>query len=486
MAGSVTGIDTGDHHLTAVQVVRGMGVWEIKACNRTPINGIEDLDQGLSNLLSVMDLEGSECIVALPDAETYYRNLAVPFKDRRKQGEILSFELEPNIPFSVDDLIIDFLSTNRGIAPELLAVFAEKRVIAQVLDAFQVRGIEPEALCARLIPFVLQLMNRSETPPSGLLLDLGEKRVTLALWQKRELALIRSYFNGNSIQGSERGDPSSTFLHAAMNTVRLSIHAFAAERKDFEPPEKVLLTGRCAMDGKVPEFVTQFFGVPTFNVNLSDDNRIRLGENLGPSWNPLLMDGALSLALGWYSAKGLGPDFRKEAFAVEKRSVFRSAMFKKVALWMLIIAALWAVDTGVDIHFLKQRVSALDDRILSIFKRTFPNIKRIVDPLKQAQIELNQLKRTATPGQVAGINGRALDLLLEISERLPESMDLKVSRLTIDSGSVRIKGDTDTYNTVDRVKQGLEKSALFKTTTISSANLDRGTNRVLFEIKLGR
>jgi len=141
---------------------------------------------------------------------------------------------------------------------------------------------------------------------------------------------------------------------------------------------------------------------------------------------------------------------------------------------------------GVDTYFLKQRAAALDSRILVLFKKTFPHISRIVDPVKQAQIEINELKRVATPGRVAGMNSRALDLFLEISERLPESMDLKVSRLMIDPNSVRIKGDTDTYNTVDRVKQGLEKSSLFKTTTISSANLDRGKNRVLFEIKLGR
>jgi general secretion pathway protein L len=190
--------------------------------------------------------------------------------------------------------------------------------------------------------------------------------------------------------------------------------------------------------------------------------------------------------LGRYSAKGLGPNLRRNGFEIQKRSFYRSKIFRKVAAWLLVIASLWAVDMGVDTYFLKQRAAALDSRTLVLFKKTFPHIGRIVDPVKQAQIEINELKRVATPGQVAGMNGRALDLLLEISERLPDSMDLKVSRLVIDPNSVRIKGDTDTYNTVDQVKQGLEKSSLFKTTTISSANLDRGKNRVLFEIKLGR
>ncbi|HKI49256.1 MAG TPA: GspL/Epsl periplasmic domain-containing protein, partial [Desulfobacteria bacterium] len=232
------------------------------------------------------------------------------------------------------------------------------------------------------------------------------------------------------------------------------------------------------------QIVTETLGIPVEMVDLCSDDRIRLNETIGPAWNPTLMDGALSLALGYYNTKGLGANLRRDEFEIQKRSFYRSKIFRKIAVWSVIIAALWAVDMGVDTYFLKQRAAALDTRIMALFKKTFPQINRIVDPVKQAQIEVNELKRVSTP--VVGINGRALDLLLEISERLPESMDLEVSRLVIDPNSVRIRGDTDTYNTVDRVKQGLQKSSLFKTTTITSANLDRGKNRVLFEVKLER
>ena len=109
MHGSVTGIDISDDYLTAVQVTKGMGGWEIRACARIPLKGVEPFDDGLSMLSQYMDLEGGECIATLPEAETYYRNLTVPFKDKRKQREIVSFELEPNVPFPIDDLIIDFL-----------------------------------------------------------------------------------------------------------------------------------------------------------------------------------------------------------------------------------------------------------------------------------------------------------------------------------------------------------------------------------------
>ncbi|MCG6879936.1 MAG: hypothetical protein LJE96_12425 [Deltaproteobacteria bacterium] len=491
MHGSVTGIDISDEYLTAVQVMKGMGGCEIRACARIPLKGEEPFDHGLSILSQSMDLEGGECIVTLPEADTYYRNLTVPFKDKRKQREILSFELEPNVPFPIDDLIIDFLSINTPLAPELLAFFAEKRVIDGFLESLEAHGIHAEALCVRLVPLALWLTKRPLTPQNGVLLELGESRITLVLWQEKNVAFIRTFVYGNeNVNGLER-DPWENDLpvafHTVMNTVRHTVHAFGARRKGFAAPEKAFLTGRGAAFSGAIDFVAESLGIPALKIELSNDDRVQLGEDAETAWNASLMAGALSLALGWYSgAKGLGPNYRRNEFEIKKQSIFRSAMFRKIAVWLVIIAALWALDMGTDIYFLKQRAAALDGQVRALFKKTFPHVNRIVDPVKQAQIQINELKRVATPGEMAGMNGRALDLLLEISERLPGTMDLKVSRLVIDPNSVRIKGDTDTYNTVDLAKQGLEKSSLFKTTTISSANLDRGTNRVLFEIKLGR
>ncbi|EFK05992.1 putative general secretion pathway protein L [delta proteobacterium NaphS2] len=491
MHGSVTGIDISDDYLTAVQVTKGMGGWEIRACARIPLRGEAPFDDALSMLSRSMNLQGGECVVALPEADTYYRNLTVPFKDKRKQREILSFELEPNVPFPIDDLIIDFLSINTPAAPELLAFFVEKRVIDGFLESLGSRGIDPDALCVRLVPLALWLTNRPGAPQNGMLLELGEKRITLVLWQEKKVAFIRTVVYGSESRNGSEGNPwendSPVAFHTAMNTIRHTVHAFGARRKGFAAPEKAFLTGPGATISGAIGFVTESLGIPALKIELSKDDHIHLGENAETKWNASLMNGALSLALGWYTGtKGLGLNFRRNEFEIRKQSIFRSAMFKKIAVWLAIIAALWAVDMGTDIHFLKQRANALDGRIRALFKKTFPHISRIVDPVKQAQIEINELKRAATPGEMGRMNGRALDLLLEISERLPATMDLKVSRLVIDPYAVRIKGSTDTYNTVDRAKQGLEKSSLFKTTTISSANLDRGKNRVLFEIKLGR
>lgn len=75
-------------------------------------------------------------------------------------------------------------------------------------------------------------------------------------------------------------------------------------------------------------------------------------------------------------------------------------------------------------------------------------------------------------------------MLRDISLRVPESADVHMTRIVVDPDGVLIRGETDTFNTVDTIKKGLEPSPYFNAVTISSANLDRSGNRVRFEMKL--
>ncbi|MBW1912772.1 MAG: PilN domain-containing protein [Deltaproteobacteria bacterium] len=79
-----------------------------------------------------------------------------------------------------------------------------------------------------------------------------------------------------------------------------------------------------------------------------------------------------------------------------------------------------------------------------------------------------------------------LDLLKDISQRVPKSLDVLITSMVVDRESVRISGKTDTFNTVDSLKNGLKPSEYFSTVTISSANLDRTGKQVQFEMKLQR
>jgi general secretion pathway protein L len=100
------------------------------------------------------------------------------------------------------------------------------------------------------------------------------------------------------------------------------------------------------------------------------------------------------------------------------------------------------------------------------------------------RVKIREMKESPQPGLKA--NQGVLQILKDISQRVPASMDLQVTRLVVDPETVRMSGDTNTFNAVDTIKNSLEPSAYFSGVTITSANLDRTGKRVQFEIKLQR
>ena len=79
---------------------------------------------------------------------------------------------------------------------------------------------------------------------------------------------------------------------------------------------------------------------------------------------------------------------------------------------------------------------------------------------------------------------RAIDILNNISQRIPREMDVTLTRMVIGSENVVISGDTDTFNSVDNIKSRLEQVNAFKKIIISSANINKSDNRVRFKLKI--
>ena len=79
---------------------------------------------------------------------------------------------------------------------------------------------------------------------------------------------------------------------------------------------------------------------------------------------------------------------------------------------------------------------------------------------------------------------RTIDILNNISNRIPRETDVTLTRMVIGSENVVISGDTDTFNSVDNIKSRLEQVDAFKKIIISSANINKSDNRVHFNLKI--
>ena len=185
-----------------------------------------------------------------------------------------------------------------------------------------------------------------------------------------------------------------------------------------------------------------------------------------------------------YTRKEEGFDFRREEFERKKRYFGLKKAAPKAAIFLFLILSFLAVDMVIDFYTLKKEYKILTREITSVFKQTLPEVIRIVDPVQQLRVKIKELKQSNVSRPETGTNKKVLDLLKEISQRIPKTLNVHINRMVIDTETVRISGKTDAFNEVDKIKNNLEPSPIFSLVTISSANLDRAGKGVQFEIRV--
>jgi len=248
----------------------------------------------------------------------------------------------------------------------------------------------------------------------------------------------------------------------------------------------VFITGPGALVSTTEEIIGKELDLPVSNLNLRENtDNIQLADHLTALYNPALMDNALALALR-EGKKTKSFNFRREEFQVKTQFVKIKKELIHAGIYLGIILMLLAVNFGVDYRDLKKRNAILDDQIKEIFTQTFPEVTRIVEPIQQMKTKIGELKNVS--GAAPGINmhSTSLEIINDISSRIPGDLNIQVDRMVVAQDGVQIRGTTDTFNTVDSIKKGLESSDMYRDVIIASANLDQSGKGVRFEIKMDR
>jgi len=146
---------------------------------------------------------------------------------------------------------------------------------------------------------------------------------------------------------------------------------------------------------------------------------------------------------------------------------------------MVAIGYLWN-----DHNLREKRLQVLKERGEEIFTASMPEITRIVDPVRQLQVEIREMKKGMLGDAKLESDLKVLDLMAEISVRIPQSTNVHVIRMVADGNSVLLRGLTDNFNSVDSLKRVLERSNYFSSVTINSANLAAQSSDIRFELRL--
>ena len=116
MSRKVLGIDIRDQSMTAVLLNSSLREHNVEDFIHLPFSGPDDAERSLSAALETLtekvDVTGIDYVVSVPADRFIFRNMQVPFHNAKKIRMVLPFELEPTLPFAVDELAIDFQTLN--------------------------------------------------------------------------------------------------------------------------------------------------------------------------------------------------------------------------------------------------------------------------------------------------------------------------------------------------------------------------------------
>lgn len=482
MSRKVLGIDIRKHAVVAVLVNSGLRESRIDTHTVIPISPSNEdenetgLTAALKRLTETVDIGDCDCVVSIPADHFSFRNLQVPFSSLKKIKMVLPYELEPNLPYHIDDLVFDFQTIDTAEAgenSELIAATVEKSQLNPYLEALSAFKIDPEIVTISGLPVALCLASQSDPGEDQLVVEINKQSSTLIASASGQIQLIRSF-------PIPAAGPSRLKMLAMQ--IKRTLAAFEEmNQMEFQPVE-ILITGNGLADGNLTEALAKATELPVKLSKLADQLDVLFEAEAQDEWNHARMDNALALAL--MEIEDLdGLNFHTGQFAVQKFIAKNKNQVIKTGILAAAVLALFLFNVLVDSYTLQRRLDRLDSQITEIYKSTFPGVRKIVDPYQEMKAKLREAKKKSVFYQETGPHVRSIDILNNISKQIPKDIVVDITRLVIGSESVLISGNTVGFDSVDDIKGRLEQIEFFNKVTISSANMDRSGKEVRFMLK---
>ena len=437
-------------------------------------NAASPLQRALKSLIDQVSPAPATIIVSLPAEYVVFRSLTVPFKEDNKIRQILPFELEPIVPVPIDGLTIDFQKLPMGDQSSVFAVAVNSSVLQDHLECFTEINLQPRLVVPGGFPLALQIIEL-DTKATGqtLILDIDSEKTTLFALASGHIEMVRTL-------------PMDTSTEAGIESlalrVRQTVTALGEGQETGFSPVAVYVTGPGLSTRDCAPQLSRFLDLPVATIDLRRlltsvdmDNRVH--------WDPHFFNGALALA--YLDVEGRKcPNFHRISSPLRNFwTAYRAYLFGPMVL-LAIVLLMGLSSVLIDSYYLKKQVDIQNSQLVEIFKSTFPDSRLTAPPLDQMKSKLKEVQQGNLAPQNTGSAIRTVDILLEVSQRVPRSVNVTFSRMTVGSEAVTISGETPDFNTVDDIKSRIEKSSLFKQVTIASANMDKSGQTVRFKLKI--
>ncbi len=427
-------------------------------------------------------------VVSLPERETMHRSLLRPFGDRKKIAQTVTPEVETLLPVMDGKIIVEHVLLGKDEAGlhHIETIAARHKSVSALIGDMKAAGIDPEIVDSPSTALLAgaRKVFRLDQEATYLFLHMGWQDTSLAVlegpkvryagafpygFEKIALNLFGSTAlpSGKLNEHLKNGVEAGEILDAYVREVLIALSRIDSKERNLV----LVLTGYARSIKDLPARFRQAADVVT---DLPEQNSVRgdagIDEMLG-RFMPLSLS-----CRGIDSADAL--NFRQSDLAYTKKMEWikgYAGTWTKVAAVFVI---LWLFGLGLNISLNARINSQLTKLINKEFSSTMPpGTPMTKDVVLQMQQHLTKMAPGAGNGSTGGGNS-ALEIITDISERVPKSVDILVETVSIDENAITITGNAGSYENVERMKESLGGLSYVADVKIVSANVDKKDQRV--------
>lgn len=522
----MAGIDVGSASVKVVLYEGSLRRFQFKGAYSRPVPQDAEAapdeagrDAALRGLLAdiLPDDEPNVLVMGFPAEHASARLVTLPFSDRGQVERALPFEVEGQVPFDLEDVVLaSRIVDMKPGQTRVLTVLADKARVGEHLAGLEGAGINP-----RHLVLDADLLGHYATRGVQAVVDMGHTRTLVALCQDGHVIGARALVGGGRdltlalCRVFELSwEVAQTHKHALSLSPSLSALAWEDDEDTSPIPTGQEAPVRQLAEGARPRDV-QTDGPRVLREALSplltdlratliafeDSTDVEidevlvcggaaelgglldlLRENLGVIVRPVLaMDeeedprkvGALALALGRRSVEGARErelDLRQGAFAFKGDLTAYTSYAAYGAAGLLGLAVLAVFYWGWQTWQIAGERREIEERIAAIVLETWPDAadpSRLADTSTAMAIAVE--RAAAEAAQVEALSGAVsdvpptLDLLRELSDAMPPPGDARVdvTELSILDSSITLKIDTDGFESATRIENSLKERPNF-------------------------
>ena len=436
-----------------------------------------------------------EVYTTISSSFVVFKEMRLPFTSREKIAMVIDFEIEPLLPFSLRDAVVDFIITKEITeekSSEILVTAVQKQHIINLLAVFEKAGVNPDRIIVDMIALYglyKRIPAYNDLQGGAALIDIGYYTTRIALMVNAQLKTIRTLPKGvlsitkatatalnvppnevldKMIRFGTEDEHSTKYtkeMHKAITSlldeINFTFTSFVAQVLDRNPIAKIVLVGDGSAIKELTKYLTEKIKVPCEQFNtaaLLEDPTIEVKNDCVITTANLI---SVSAALSSTSFLE-GYNLKSKELTTPSYSRLLKQSITLLVLTVTLFATLMTHYT-LQTRKLEKEITSSQQEALHSLKEVFKSVEdetSLNDAIETAQLDLKQQEETWF---AFSNKSRAsfLQCLLELASKIDQkSIGLDVEQLTIAEGTITLKAEVRDHDALKTLERELGQSKL--------------------------